>query len=109
VTHRGAVSADAKTGDGAGIQAQIPRKLFARELQKQGHAQANVDELAVGVFFLPQDPAARSSAKGIVDRIIQEQGFTPYVFWGDFGVLFLSGLVILGAIINARRSGISSV
>ena len=32
LTHRGAVDADAKTGDGAGILTQIPRKLFKREI-----------------------------------------------------------------------------
>ncbi|MBI2871230.1 MAG: glutamate synthase large subunit [Candidatus Omnitrophica bacterium] len=34
VTHRGAVSADAKTGDGAGILVQLGRKFFLRELAK---------------------------------------------------------------------------
>ncbi len=78
VTHRGAVSADAKTGDGAGILTQIPRKLFARELARMGYPKANVQELAVGVFFLPQDPSTRMAAKGIVDRIVREQGLTHY-------------------------------
>ncbi len=78
VTHRGAVSADAKTGDGAGVLTQIPRKLFAREMGKLGHPKANVQELAVGVFFLPQDPSTRSAAKGIVDRIVREQGLVYY-------------------------------
>ncbi len=78
VTHRGAVSADAKTGDGAGILTQIPRKLFGRELAKLGVKQANGTDLAVGVFFLPQDPSARLAAKGIVDRIVREQGLILY-------------------------------
>ncbi|PIQ82577.1 MAG: glutamate synthase large subunit [Candidatus Omnitrophica bacterium CG11_big_fil_rev_8_21_14_0_20_64_10] len=78
VTHRGAVSADAKTGDGAGIQTQIPRKLFARELRKLGVAEEKVKTLGVGVFFFPQDPGDRSAAKGIVDRIIKERKLTRY-------------------------------
>ncbi|MBI3615074.1 MAG: glutamate synthase large subunit [Candidatus Omnitrophica bacterium] len=78
VTHRGAVSADAKTGDGAGVLTQIPRKLFARELNRMGHGKANVADLAVGVFFLPQDPSTRMAAKGIVDRIVREQGLVLY-------------------------------
>lgn len=78
VTHRGAVSADAKTGDGAGILTQIPRKLFARELARMGHPKADAAGLAVGVFFLPQDPSTRTSAKGIVDRIVREQGLLHY-------------------------------
>ncbi|MDO8730589.1 MAG: glutamate synthase large subunit [Candidatus Omnitrophota bacterium] len=76
VTHRGAVSADAKTGDGAGILTQIPRKLFARELAKinNGQTKTSPQDLGVGVFFLPQDPSNRTAAKGIADRIVREQG-----------------------------------
>src|SRR3989338_10086529 len=60
VTHRGAVSADAKTGDGAGILTQIPRKLFARELAKLNSGQKTTpQDLGVGAFFLPQDPSNR--------------------------------------------------
>ena len=36
LTHRGAVDADAKTGDGAGVLTQIPEKLFWREAEKLG-------------------------------------------------------------------------
>jgi len=78
VTHRGAVSADAKTGDGAGILTQIPRKLFARELVRLGQPKANPQDLSVGVFFLPQNPGTRLAAKGIVDRIVKEQGLILY-------------------------------
>ena len=78
VTHRGAVSADGKSGDGAGILTQIPCKLFSRELARLGFAKANIQDLAVGVFFFPQNPSTRLSAKGIVDRIVQEQGLTLY-------------------------------
>src|SRR3972149_10894261 len=36
LTHRGAVSADGKTGDGAGLLTQLPRRLFMRELRRVG-------------------------------------------------------------------------
>ena len=80
VTHRGAVSADAKTGDGAGILTQIPRKLFAKELSRlnSGTRHRPDQELGVGVFFLPQDPSNRTAAKGIADRIVREQGLVHY-------------------------------
>ena len=35
LTHRGAVSADGKSGDGAGILSQIPRRLFNRTPPQQ--------------------------------------------------------------------------
>ncbi len=34
--HRGAVSADGKTGDGAGILTQIPYKFFEKEAKNLG-------------------------------------------------------------------------
>ncbi len=55
LTHRGAVSADAKTGDGAGVLTQIPTALFVAEATRFGVAVTNDDDLAVGVVFLPAD------------------------------------------------------
>lgn len=52
--HRGAVSADGKTGDGAGILTQIPYKFFKKELDKLGLTIPSADDFAVGVFFLPK-------------------------------------------------------
>lgn len=51
LTHRGAIGADGKTGDGAGVLTQIPRELFAREIRDAGFHPPEGD-LAVGVFFL---------------------------------------------------------
>src|SRR5689334_110624 len=36
LTHRGAVDADQKSGDGAGILTQLPRKLLVREAARLG-------------------------------------------------------------------------
>ena len=36
LAHRGAVSADGKTGDGAGLMTEIPRTFFAREVRRLG-------------------------------------------------------------------------
>ncbi len=58
MTHRGAIDADGKTGDGSGILTQIPRQLFSRELDKLGYKINHIDDLAIGVFFLPADDAA---------------------------------------------------
>ena len=58
MTHRGAIDADGKTGDGSGILTQIPRPLFARELKKLKFSISDINDLAVGVFFLPNDDTA---------------------------------------------------
>ncbi|MFM7103115.1 MAG: hypothetical protein ACKO3N_18345, partial [Verrucomicrobiota bacterium] len=36
LAHRGALDADAKTGDGAGVLTQLPKALFKREAEKLG-------------------------------------------------------------------------
>ena len=37
VWHRGAVDADGKTGDGAGIHLEIPKDFFIEKIQVTGH------------------------------------------------------------------------
>jgi glutamate synthase (NADPH/NADH) large chain/glutamate synthase (ferredoxin) len=70
VTHRGAVSADAKTGDGAGILTQIPQPLFTKVLKQFGLSPVAPGDLAVGVVFLPQEARACAKAKQIVEAKI---------------------------------------
>ena len=58
MTHRGAVDADMKTGDGSGILTQIPYPLFIKESERLGQTIENESDLAVGVFFFPADDSA---------------------------------------------------
>ncbi len=55
LAHRGAVSADGKTGDGAGILTQLPHRLFRRDLERKGVQLERDRDLAVGVFFAAND------------------------------------------------------
>jgi glutamate synthase (ferredoxin) len=78
--HRGAVSADGKTGDGAGVLTQIPHRLFRRELEERGIYLERDRDLAVGMFFvannapfkkiyaLVRDEIARSPLKTLMWR-----------------------------------------
>ena len=52
VWHRGAVDADGKTGDGAGIMVQIPQEFFKSQIKgaKDAH-----HRIAVGMVFLPRN------------------------------------------------------
>src|SRR5581483_85742 len=69
LSHRGAVAADGKTGDGSGILTQIPHRLFARELEHSGRIAPAPGDLAVGMFFMPRDREPRARAKEIVQEI----------------------------------------
>ena len=52
MAHRGAMDADAKTGDGSGVLTQIPYKIFRREVAKLGHTLYNDSDLGVGFVFM---------------------------------------------------------
>jgi len=54
LAHRGALDADAKTGDGAGILVQLPRAFFQREAALLGAGSVRGEDLAVAMVFLPR-------------------------------------------------------
>jgi glutamate synthase (NADPH/NADH) large chain len=73
--HRGAVGADPRAGDGAGILVQIPHKFFARKAAELGLMLPAPGDYAVGVLFMPQDPALREHIKGVFAEEIANEGF----------------------------------
>ena len=74
--HRGARAADGRTGDGAGILCETPRKLLARELEKADlHAPA--PHLAAIVVFLPLDSAIAAAARAEIEHIVRLLDVTP--------------------------------
>ena len=78
VWHRGAVDADGKTGDGAGIQVQIPQDFFREHVQRTGH-DTGKGTLAVGMVFLPKaDLNAAETCRTIVESEILNFGYRIY-------------------------------
>ena len=74
MAHRGAMDADAKTGDGSGVMTQIPYKLFHKEVTKLGYTLYNDSDLGVGVVFLPHDNAyAQARAKAIIEEVLEKR------------------------------------
>ncbi|EAQ42211.1 glutamate synthase large subunit [Polaribacter sp. MED152] len=71
--HRGGVSADGRTGDGAGLLIDIPHEYFTRvcdfSLPKQR-------EYAVGMVFLPKVSNQYNFCKNVFEKEIAEQGLT---------------------------------
>src|SRR5918911_1052691 len=75
LTHRGAVDADAKTGDGSGVLTQIPRKLLLREAERRGFRVERPADLGLGMIFLPrEDLVARDLCSAFVDHALRTQG-----------------------------------
>ena len=62
--HRGALNADARTGDGAGVLTPLPRRLLAREAERLTGQPVDPDQLGVGVFFLPARHRAAACSLG---------------------------------------------
>jgi len=78
VYHRGAVDADGKTGDGAGIHIEIPHDFFQEQITNSGRALLN-DGLAVGMMFLPKKNfASQETCRSIVEAEILKFGYRLY-------------------------------
>src|SRR3984885_12547577 len=78
VWHRGAVDADGKTGDGAGIHIEIPRDFFAEEVRRGGD-RLREGPIAVGMVFLPKtDLGAQERCRQIVETEILSFGYRIY-------------------------------
>ncbi|GEN79066.1 glutamate synthase large subunit [Actinotalea fermentans] len=80
--HRGAVGAEADTGDGAGILTQIPdaflRDVVDADLPAPGR-------YAVGLVFLPTEPDALHDAVVGVEKIVRDEGL-DVLAWRDVPV-----------------------
>src|SRR6202166_391672 len=72
--HRGAVGADPRAGDGAGILVQIPHAFFARKAKALGFTLPKPGDYAVGALFMPREKAWRKVIQSIIaDQIRDEQ------------------------------------
>ncbi|WP_428409584.1 glutamate synthase large subunit [Hyphococcus sp.] len=104
VWHRGAVDADGKTGDGAGIRINVPQELFRSYVERTGH-KADGKDICVGMLFLPRtNLGAQDAARAIVESEILHRGFYIYG-WRQVPVQAR----VLGAKANATRPDIEQV
>ncbi|MDG2124324.1 MAG: glutamate synthase central domain-containing protein, partial [Verrucomicrobiales bacterium] len=86
VTHRGAVDADGKTGDGAGVTVQLPYAILRPEVEALGGKLGSDEELGVGVFFLPlADDTAQMKGKILAEGIVRNRGVKVFG-WRDVPV-----------------------
>ncbi|HUN49555.1 MAG TPA: glutamate synthase large subunit, partial [Candidatus Sulfotelmatobacter sp.] len=104
VWHRGAVDADGKTGDGAGIHVQIPQDFFKAHIRATGFAPRE-GKLAVGMVFLPKtDFMAQETCRTIVETEILNFGFTIFG-WRQVPV----NVAVIGDKANATRPEIEQI
>jgi len=84
LAHRGAAASD-RSGDGAGVLTQIPRRFLTEEAARLGFPLAPDQPFAVGAFFLPADESPRAQAIDVIEQVLRSDGF-PLLGWRDVPV-----------------------
>ncbi len=78
VWHRGAVDADGKTGDGAGIHLEIPSDFFSEKIELTGHKHDG-SEICVGMIFLPRNNyTAQENSRTLIESELTKSNFSIY-------------------------------
>jgi glutamate synthase (NADPH/NADH) large chain len=80
--HRGAVGADPRAGDGAGILVQIPHNFFAKKADEIGFGLPPRGHYAVAALFLPHDAAWRQEIMDTYAALAAAEGMT-LLGWRD--------------------------
>ena len=80
--HRGAVSSDGKTGDGAGILIEIPHEFLKSQCDFK---LPDINNYAVGMVFLPQKKNQREYCTTILENEFKNQGLN-FIGWREVPV-----------------------
>ena len=79
VWHRGAVDADGKTGDGAGIHIEFSREFYEEQISVTGHKIQDNQEICLGMVFLPRtNYSAQERCRTLIEQELLNNGF--YIF-----------------------------
>ena len=75
MSHRGAVAADGKTGDGCGLLMKMPREFLWAQAQAEGIS--CYKDFAVAMVFLSHDPELAAIGRKTLEHSAKNQGFWP--------------------------------
>ena len=75
MTHRGAIAADGKTGDGCGLLLALPQDFFRAVAKTELGVELN-NLFAAGLVFLNSDPALAVHAKQVLSQEIEKDGLS---------------------------------
>ena len=79
IWHRGAVDADGKSGDGAGIQIEIAPEFFKEKILSTGHTPDEDKRICVGMVFLPRtDYTEQEKCREIIESALLEGNYYIY-------------------------------
>ena len=74
LTHRGAVGADPRAGDGAGILIQMPDQHLRRACAEVAIELPAPGDYGVGMLFMPQAAGPRADCERVVEDIVEAEG-----------------------------------
>lgn len=74
--HRGGCSADQDSGDGAGVMTAIPWQLIEEWFTQSAIAMPPIEQLGIGMVFLPQDEILVKKARAIVEEVLSGENLT---------------------------------
>ncbi len=74
--HRGGCSADLDSGDGAGLMTAIPWELIGQWFGECGQKLPPIDQIGVGMVFLPQEASSAALVRGIVEKVLTDLELT---------------------------------
>jgi glutamate synthase (NADPH/NADH) large chain len=79
VWHRGAVDADGKSGDGAGIKLEISPEFFNQKILETGHKHDEDKRICVGMVFMPRnDYADQEKCRSIIETVLLSKNYYIY-------------------------------
>ncbi len=79
IWHRGAVDADGKSGDGAGIQIEIAPDFFKEKILATGHTPDDKSRICVGMVFLPRtDYVEQEKCREIIETALLDGNYYIY-------------------------------
>ncbi len=73
LVHRGALGADKKSGDGAGILTQLPHQFFQKVTPQLDITLPDEGEYGVAMVFLPLDDERQSQTISAIERAIESE------------------------------------
>ncbi|MCP4653258.1 MAG: glutamate synthase large subunit [Candidatus Omnitrophica bacterium] len=85
LSHRGAVGADPKTGDGAGILIQIPHGFFRKTASGNNIDLPDLGDYGTGLVFLPNNEKDRTACERAFLKIIKQHQ-QQFLGWRKIGV-----------------------
>lgn len=71
LSHRGGIATDGRSSDGVGVQTGLPYPLLLDALARCGVAEPPLEDIALGMFFLPRQAERRQPCLDLLDDVFE--------------------------------------